>query len=276
MRLKRHLSDPVRSPLDTYLREINAVALLTADEEKTLARAIAAGDAAARERLVRANLRLVVSVARRYVGRGLALDDLVAEGNVGLMRAVEGFDPDMDTRFSTYATYWIKQSVRRAVVGTVKTVRLPEYMSELLAKWRKAAAAMADELGRPATPEEIGTALGLSKKKVAMVRRAARVSAPVAQAAPDEAGRGVGEGAADERAAPPDAALLAAEDLARVTALLAALPVREATVVRLRFGLAGEEPLTLKEIGTRLGLTRERVRQIEGETLARLNADLDG
>ena len=148
----------VQTPLETYLREINETALLTADEEKQLSRQISAGDAAARDRMVRANLRLVVNIARGYSGKGLPLQDLIEEGNLGLLRAVEGFDPDMNTRFSTYASYWIKQSIKRALVNTAKTIRVPAYMVELLSKWRRASAKLSEELKR--TVSSAGGAAG--------------------------------------------------------------------------------------------------------------------
>ena len=146
-RLRRYRPDVVQSPLETYLREINQTALLTADQEKSLARAIEKGDTAARDQMVRANLRLVVNIARGYTGKGMALQDLIEEGNLGLLRAVEGFDPTMNTRFSTYASYWIKQSIKRALVNTAKTIRIPAYMVELLSKWRRATNKLNDELG---------------------------------------------------------------------------------------------------------------------------------
>jgi len=160
----------VQSPLETYLREINETALLTADEEKMLARRIAEGDRTARDRMVRANLRLVVNIARGYVGKGLALQDLIEEGNLGLLRAVEGFDPNVGTRFSTYASYWIKQSIRRAVMNNGKPIRLPAYMVTLLSKWKRANEVLADRLGRTPTPDEVGQALKLSKKKLFLPR----------------------------------------------------------------------------------------------------------
>ena len=139
-RSRRLRSDAVQSPLETYLREINETPLLSAEEERQLAYRIEDGDSEARDRMVRANLRLVVNIARSYTGKGLGLQDLIEEGNLGLLRAVEGFDPSMNTRFSTYASYWIKQSIKRALVNTAKTIRIPAYMVELLAKWRRASA----------------------------------------------------------------------------------------------------------------------------------------
>src|SRR5467141_437475 len=165
-RTPRQRTDSVQSPLETYLREINETALLTADEEKELAYRIATGDHEARDQMVRANLRLVVNIARGYTGKGLALQDLIEEGNLGLLRAVEGFDPTMGTRFSTYASYWIKQSIKRALVNTAKTIRVPAYMVELLSKWRRATAQLTDELGRPPTPEEVAILLEIPKKKL--------------------------------------------------------------------------------------------------------------
>src|SRR5712664_1287386 len=164
-RPRRPKGPSVQSPLETYLREINETALLSADEEKQLAYRIEEGDNAARDRMVRANLRLVVNIARSYTGKGLGLQDLIAEGNLGLLRAVEGFDPSMNTRFSTYASYWIKQSIKRAVINTGKTIRIPAYMNELLIKWRRATAKLTDELGRAPTQEEVASSLKLSKKK---------------------------------------------------------------------------------------------------------------
>ena len=161
----RKNSRNLQSPLETYLREINETNLLSADEEKELARAIALGDVRARDRMVRANLRLVVNIARGYTGKGLGLQDLIEEGNLGLLRAVEGFDPDMGTRFSTYASYWIKQSIKRALINSAKTIRIPAYMVELLSKWRRASVRLTDELKRNPTPEEIARLLGLAKAK---------------------------------------------------------------------------------------------------------------
>src|SRR5438045_2113337 len=147
-RPRRSRVDSVQTPLETYLREINETALLNAQEEKQLAYRIEEGDTQARDRMVRANLRLVVNIARSYTGKGLGLQDLIEEGNLGLLRAVEGFDPSMNTRFSTYASYWIKQSIRRALTNMGKTIRIPAYMIELLAKWRRASAKLQEELGR--------------------------------------------------------------------------------------------------------------------------------
>ncbi len=275
-RLRRYRSDSAQSPLETYLREINETPLLNADEEKHLARAIESGDTEARDQMVRANLRLVVNIARGYTGKGLALQDLIEEGNLGLLRAVEGFDPNMNTRFSTYASYWIKQSIKRALVNTAKTIRIPAYMVELLAKWRRATNKLNDELGRPPTPEEIAKLLGLPKKKLNIIKKAIRVYNSAPQNDQGDAGWSIEEMLHDSRAKTPDNEMVETDDLKHVMILLEKMEPREATVLRMRFGLNDEEPKTLKEIGECLGLTRERVRQIESEALAKLNESLCG
>ncbi|MBP3954071.1 sigma-70 family RNA polymerase sigma factor [Gemmata sp. G18] len=254
----------------TYLSELDHTPLLSASEERELGTRVLTGDPQARDRMVRANLRLVVNIARGYVGRGLALDDLVSEGNMGLLRAVEGFDPAMSTRFSTYASFWIKQSIKRAIVNTAKTVRLPAYMTELLIKWRRATNKLSDELGRPPTHEEIGTYLGLSKKKLAIIKKAIRVANAGSQADQGDAGWSIEEMLMDPRSDAPGSEMGKSDDLKQVFQFLDNMDPREATVLRMRFGLNDEEPKTLKEIGESMGLTRERVRQIESEALAKL------
>ncbi|GIW89143.1 MAG: RNA polymerase sigma factor [Isosphaeraceae bacterium] len=273
-RIRRHRRDVVQSPLETYLREINEVALLTAEEEKMLAQGVARGDMAARDRMIRANLRLVVNIARGYVGKGLSLQDLIEEGNLGLLRAVEGFDPSIGTRFSTYASYWIKQSIKRALVNTAKPIRIPAYMMELLCKWRRASAELQEELGRTPTFDEIGRYLQLPKKKLAIVKKAIKVYNLVPQTDQPEAGWSLGEMLMDERTRAPDVEMVEEDNLRLVLDRLEAMDAREATVLRMRFGLNDTPPKTLKEIGESLGLTRERVRQIESEALGKLSAAL--
>src|SRR5215469_15676378 len=261
----------VQSPLETYLSELNETPLLSAEEEKLLAVRIEEGDIQARDHMVRANLRLVVNIARGYTGKGLSLEDLIAEGNLGLLRAVEGFDPSMNTRFSAYASYWIKQSIKRAVINTGKTIRIPAYMNELLVKWRRATAKLQDKLGRNPTNEEIAASLNLPKKKLNIIKKAIRIYNASPQTHPAEGGRSIDETLIDDHAATPETNIVMEDDLQQVMDLLNKMDKREAAVLRLRFGLDGEEPKTLKEIGECLGLTRERVRQIESEALNKLS-----
>jgi RNA polymerase primary sigma factor len=268
--LSRSKSTSVQAPLETYLRQINETPLLSAEEERQLAYRIEDGDAEARDQMVRANLRLVVNIARSYPGKGLPLQDLIAEGNLGLMRAVEGFDASMNTRFSTYASYWIKQSIKRAVINTAKPIRIPAYMSDLMIKWRRASTKLQDELGRTPTHEETAKSLNLSTKKLKIIKKAIRIYNATPQSSDGETGLTIDELCMDENCLAPISQIGHAEEIQEVLHLLDQLDQREATVLRMRFGLDGEEPKTLKEIGERLDLTRERVRQIELEALSKL------
>ncbi len=259
------------SPLQIYLHDINDTPLLSAAEERQLAERVNEGDPLAREHMVKANLRLVVNIARGYLGKGLNLEDLIEEGNLGLMRAVEGFDGTMDTRFSTYASYWIKQSIRRSVMNNGKPIRLPAYMVSLLSKWRRATAVLAERLGRAPTHEEVGQALRLSKKKMGIVAKAIRVNnlTPHSENLEDD-GPALDDVLTDDRSKGAETQLIESDDLDRIFEHMGTLEDREATVIRMRFGLDRYNPMTLREVGENLGLTRERVRQLESQALQKL------
>jgi RNA polymerase primary sigma factor len=272
----RRPSATVQNPLETYLREINETALLTADDEKELAYRIAEGDMAARDRMVRANLRLVVNIARGYGNKGLPIQDLIEEGNLGLLRAVEGFDPTMNTRFSTYASYWIKQSIKRSIINSGKTIRIPAYMVEVLTKWRRASAQLQEQLGRTPTLEEVAKFMELPARKLRIVKKAIQLYNNSPQQEQADENWSMGDVVPDERSKGPDEELIDHDSLKHVLVMLEGMDEREATILRMRFGLDSGEPRTLKEIGESMGLTRERVRQIECEALARLNKGLTG
>src|SRR6185436_1542596 len=221
-------SSAAQTPLETYLREINETALLTAADEQELAHLIALGDVRARDRMVRANLRLVVNIARGYTGKGLSLQDLIEEGNLGLLRAVEGFDPAVGTRFSTYASYWIKQSIKRALINCGKTIRIPAYMVELLSKWRRATSRLTEELGRTPTPEEIARVLGLARKKLPIIKKAIKIYNLTPQTDQAEAGWTLGEMVMDERMKSPDEELVDHDNLVHVMQALETMDTREA------------------------------------------------
>jgi RNA polymerase primary sigma factor len=260
--------------MESYLREINETPVLTADEEKQLAYRIQDGDSAARDHMVRANLRLVVSLARKFTAKGLTLADLIAEGNLGLLRAVEAYDPTMNTRFSTYAAYWIRQAMKRAVINTARTIRVPAYMAQLLSEWRRAAARLVEEFGRPPTEQEVATHMKLPKKKFVIIKKALRIyqSVPGGGSSDDEPT--LDELLSDQGNQAPSNTVAHSDELRQVLHLLDQLEEREATVLRLRFGLGGNDPQTFQQIGDHLGLTRERVRQIERDALKKLGEKL--
>ena len=270
-------SRTVQSDIQLYLREINRTPLLTAQDERDLGWAIINDNCpAARERMIRANLRLVVSIAKNYANRGLALTDLIEEGNIGLLRAVEGFDPAQGARFSTYASWWIKQAIKRALINACQPVHIPAYMVELIAKWKVAYRRLEAEMGAPPSLQDLAKAMDLPLKKVRIIRRAVKAFQTPSQTPRDDSGDlvNLSELVADTRAGSPHERMFHAEELSTLKKLLDTIDDREARILRLRFGLDGTEPLTLKQIADEVGISRERVRQIVDEALTKLNARL--
>ncbi len=262
--------DAVEDALRLYLNEINRVPLLKATEEVTLAKRVEAGDEAARAHLVDANLRLVVNVAKRYATGGLPLLDLIQEGNLGLMQAVERFDWRRGYKFSTYATWWIRQAITRALSNDSRTIRLPVHVVETLRKIRRVAPDLASKLEREPTPEELGEALDMAPERVAEIVRASR--APVSLETPvgEDGDEALSDFIEDLDPQSPDSRVLADGLEDEMKAALDVLPDREREILELRFGLGGREPRTLDEIGEHFALTRERIRQLQVEALRKL------
>jgi len=259
--------------METYLSDIRRTPLLNYEEEQDLAYRIRDGDPKARDQMVRANLRLVVHVAKSYLGRSLPLADLVAEGNLGLLRAVKGFDPAMNTRFSTYATSCIRQAISDGLRTIGPTIPVPAYAAALVAKWRRVAVEVTAELGRKATDEEVVARLGFSRRHLRIVQKALRLTPFRCGALPEGEPGSLADLLADVRDPAPGGVTAAAE-VREVLDHLSRLKPRQAWVLRLRFGLDGEQPQSLQAIGQHLGLTRERVRQIANEALRALGARL--
>ncbi|HWD70202.1 MAG TPA: RNA polymerase sigma factor RpoD [Solirubrobacteraceae bacterium] len=264
--------EPSLDSLRLYLRSIGRVSLLTAEQEVMLARRIERGDMAAKQQMIEANLRLVVSIAKSYLGRGLTFLDLIQEGSMGLIRAVEKFDYRRGYKFSTYATWWIRQAVTRAIADKGRTIRIPVHMVEKLNKVMHVERALVQQLGREPTPAEIATELGTTAREVRDVLRMAQQPISLEKPIGEEDESELGDFVEDQTAESPFE--LAAERLRRenLRRALAALPEREREVIEMRFGLSGDRPYTLEEVGRAFNVTRERIRQIENHTLKKLEA----
>ena len=255
-----------------YLKEIDHTPLLTWDQEKELAyRIIEDNDPEARDHMIRSNLRLVVSIAKRYSTRSMTLGDVIEEGNLGLMRAVDSFDPEHGVRFSTYASWWIKQSIKRSLLTNAQPLHIPTYMVELINQWRYASSKLESNLGRSPEIEEVAEELKLSLKKAKAVQKIVATVNAGFQGDSTEDGHGLSDMIKDDHVSMPEDALGTAEELKKAIKLLSDIDPREAEVLTLRFGLNGIEPLTLKQIGVKLDLTRERIRQIQRSALTKLN-----
>jgi RNA polymerase primary sigma factor len=253
-----------------YLREIGQVKLLTPQEEIELAARIKKGDKKARERMIKANLRLVVKIARDYEGIGLPLLDLISEGNIGLMKAVERFDPAKGGKLSTYGSWWIKQSIKRALANQSKTIRLPVHLVDKISKMRRTAMRLQEELGREPTDDELGEELGTSASRVAQMRMAAIRPASLDAPIGDEDSNNFAEVVQDESADTPYEQLEEKTVTRMLQEMVKTLDPREATILRARFGLDGGPQNTLEEVGQKFGVTRERVRQIQNIALKKL------
>jgi RNA polymerase primary sigma factor len=262
-----------RNALQLYLAEIARVPLLTREQEQELAKRVAAGDADAERRLAEANLRLVVKVARRYVNRGLSLLDLIEEGNLGLLRAVQKFRWERGTRFSTYAVWWIRQAIVRAIANQARLIRLPVHVGERYTKYRRAKERLARELDRPPTLEEIAQALGEPVENLEGLEEVA--ATPLSLETPVGEGTGVLLDVVPDAQPASDVVASLLRQQANLREMLEALPANERQVITLRFGLGDEGPMTLEAIGQRIGVSRERIRQIEAAALRKLRARLE-
>jgi len=262
------------SSLKVYLREISRTPLLTPEEEVKLAKRIKRGDNDARTHMIKANLRLVVKIAQDYSGYGLPISDLISEGNIGLMKAVERFDPQKGGKLSTYAAWWIKQSIKRALANQSKTIRLPVHMVDKIAKMRRISTLLAEALGREPTDEELADEVGLPRRKLAMLKQASQrptsLDAPINEGEATEYGEIIG----DDRAEDPLESLSERNLQGELGGLLDVLDKRERRIIDERFGLTGKTPLTLEEVGREFGVTRERIRQLQNVALTKMRKAL--
>jgi RNA polymerase primary sigma factor len=269
-------ADDGDSGIKIYLREIGQTPLLTREEEVKLARRIKKGDQAARQQMIKANLRLVVKIAHDYSSYGLPLLDLISEGNIGLMKAVERFDPKKGGKLSTYAAWWIKQSIKRALANQSKTIRLPVHLVDKIARMRRVAMQLAEEFGREPTDEELGEELAMAPSKIAQLRTAAiRPASLDATVGQEDDGATLGDMIGDELAQDPSDFLSDKNLRKAVLDLLHVLDERELKIITLRFGLDGKKEMTLEEVGKKFKVTRERIRQLQNIALRKIKRALD-
>ena len=269
--MKSASNDPVRM----YFKEMGKVPLLTAEEEVSLAKRIERRDMAAKRKLIEANLRLVVSIAKRHVGRGMLFLDLVQEGNIGLMRAVEKFDYRRGFKFSTYATWWIRQAITRALANQARTIRVPGHMVDMINRLIRVQRQLLQDMGREPTPEEIAAEMDTTEAKVREILKISQDPVSLETPIGEEEDAQLGDFIEDEDATMPEEAVGEIMQREEIDSVLSMLTHRERKIIELRFGLKGEHPRTLEEVGQEFSLTRERIRQIEVKTLAKLTSYRD-
>jgi len=274
-KLDLSVKTPTNDPVRMYLKEIGKVPLLTAEEEVSLAKRIERHDMEAKRKLIEANLRLVVSIAKRYVGRGMLFLDLIQEGNLGLIRAVEKFDYRKGYKFSTYATWWIRQAITRAIADQARTIRIPVHMVETINKLIRVQRQLLQDMGREPTPEEIAAEMGTTPQKVREILKISQEPVSLETPIGEEEDSQLGDFIEDEDATMPVEAVSEIMQKEELNNVLNTLTHRERKVIELRFGLKGEHPRTLEEVGQKFGVTRERIRQIEAKTLAKLKSYRD-
>jgi RNA polymerase primary sigma factor len=272
--MKTYRAVSSENALNKYLNEIGRIPLLTPQQEIELAGKIKKGDAAARERMINSNLRLVVTIAHDYANLGLPLLDLISEGNIGLTKAVERFDPAKGAKLSTYAMWWIKQAIKRALADQSKTIRVPVHLGDKIAKIRRVSLQMSDELGREPTDDELGEELGIASEKVARLKSVGIRPASLDAAIGDDDSTEFGEMIGDDGAQTPFELLRDRNLDNEMDGLLEVLDAREKKIISQRFGLSGGKPKTLEDVGKNLGVTRERIRQLQNVALAKLRRAL--
>ena len=272
LKITKSITNRESASLDKYLQEIGKEELITVEEEVELAQRIKKGDQEALEKLTKANLRFVVSVAKQYQNQGLSLPDLINEGNLGLIKAAEKFDCDRGFRFSTYATWWIRQAITRAIADQARTIRIPVHMVETINRMRQATNQLVYQNGHEPTPEELAKAMDMSVERVREIQRMAQEPASLESPVGEEEDSSLGDFVADENAEAPGKAADRAMVAQQINLALKSLTPREEKVIRLRFGLDDGRPRTLEEVGRDFGVTRERVRQIEAKAIRKLHS----
>ena len=263
-----------QSSLDIYLKQISEIPLISVDEEIELAKKISKGDDEARKKMITANLRLVVKIAQDYSNIGLSLLDLINEGNIGLMKAVERFDPSKGGKLSTYASWWIKQSIKRALANQSKTIRLPVHMVDRVTQIRRITQQLSEKLGREPSDEELAEEMKIPVSRITHLKSVSKKPASLDSPINDEDGSNLGDLVPDEKSTSPLEKLQSKSLVGDVDKVLSTLEPREADIIRLRFGLEGRDPKTLEEVGEQIGITRERVRQLQEQAIRQLRKSM--